>query len=56
MARKVTEPGARAVDDVFPRQLAAEVTLLAGLGDDRDWVLKALGRLVEAMEGQSSRD
>ncbi|MFF1439305.1 MarR family winged helix-turn-helix transcriptional regulator [Streptomyces sp. NPDC058295] len=48
----ITESGARAVDDLFPRQLAAEVDLLAGLGDDRDWVLRALGRLVEAMEGQ----
>lgn len=48
----ITEPGAKAVDDLFPRQLAAEVDLLAGLGDDRDWVLRALGRLVETMEGQ----
>lgn len=48
----ITESGAQAVDDLFPRQLAAEVDLLAGLGDDRDWVLRALGRLVETMEGQ----
>ncbi|WP_327185532.1 MarR family winged helix-turn-helix transcriptional regulator [Streptomyces sp. NBC_01334] len=48
----ITESGAKAVDDLFPRQLAAEVDLLAGLGDDRDWVLRALGRLVESMEGQ----
>ncbi|MEU9312852.1 MarR family transcriptional regulator [Streptomyces sp. NPDC048256] len=48
----ITESGAKAVDDLFPRQLAAEVDLLAGLGDDRDWVLRALGRLVETMEGQ----
>jgi DNA-binding MarR family transcriptional regulator len=46
----ITEAGARAVDDLFPRQLAAEVDLLAGLGDDREWVRKALGRLVEVME------
>ncbi|MFI6039492.1 MarR family winged helix-turn-helix transcriptional regulator [Streptomyces sp. NPDC051315] len=52
----ITESGARAVDDLFPRQLAAEVALLDGLGDDREWVLRALGRLVEAMEGRSSRD
>lgn len=48
----ITEPGAKAVDDLFPRQLAAEVDLLAGLGDDRDWVLRALVGLVETMEGQ----
>ncbi|MFF3501942.1 MarR family winged helix-turn-helix transcriptional regulator [Streptomyces sp. NPDC003247] len=45
----ITEAGARAVDDLFPRQLAAEVALLASLGEDREWVLKALVRLVEAM-------
>ncbi|TQJ56290.1 MarR family transcriptional regulator [Streptomyces sp. SLBN-115] len=48
----ITESGAKAVDDLFPRQLAAEVDLLSGLGDDRDWVLRALGRLVETMEGR----
>ncbi|MEV6175990.1 MarR family winged helix-turn-helix transcriptional regulator [Streptomyces sp. NPDC052016] len=52
----ITEAGARAVDDLFPRQLAAEVALLAGLGDDREWVLKALARLVESMEGGQYRD
>ncbi|MGW0333218.1 MarR family winged helix-turn-helix transcriptional regulator [Streptomyces sp. NPDC003011] len=52
----VTEAGAKAVDDLFPRQLAAEVELLAGLGDDRAWVLQALGRLVEAMEERAGRD
>ncbi|OQR62955.1 MarR family transcriptional regulator [Streptomyces maremycinicus] len=48
----ITESGAQAVDDLFPRQLAAEVDLLAGLGKDREWVVGALERLVEAMEGQ----
>jgi hypothetical protein len=48
----ITPAGAKAVDDLFPRQLAAEVELLAGLGEDREWVLKALGRLVEAMEAR----
>ncbi|MFD9433034.1 hypothetical protein [Streptomyces sp. NPDC060002] len=52
----ITESGAKAVDDLFPRQLAAEVRLLEGLGEDRDWVLRALGRLVETMEGQGRRD
>ncbi|GAA4812714.1 MarR family transcriptional regulator [Streptomyces ziwulingensis] len=47
---EITDAGARAVDDLFPRQLAAEVELLAGLGEDREWVLKALRRLVEVME------
>ncbi|MCI3270723.1 MULTISPECIES: MarR family winged helix-turn-helix transcriptional regulator [Streptomyces] len=49
----ITEPGAKAVDELFPRQLAAEADLLAGLGEDREWVLKALGRLVEAMESRA---
>lgn len=52
----VTPAGARAVDELFPRQLAAEVDLLAGLGEDREWVLKALGRLVEVMEKRDGRD
>ena len=51
----ITPDGAKAVDELFPRQLAAEVELLAGLGEDREWVLKALGRLVEVMEGGAGR-
>jgi DNA-binding MarR family transcriptional regulator len=51
----ITPAGAKAVDDLFPRQLSAEVRLLAGLGEDREQVLSALGRLVEAMEGQIGR-
>lgn len=50
----ITEDGAKAVDDLFPRQLAAEVDLLAGLGEDREWVREALDRLVEAMETRLS--
>jgi len=46
----VTEAGAKAVDDLFPRQLATEVQLLAGLGEDRELVIKAMQRLVEVME------
>nr|WSY49467.1 winged helix DNA-binding protein [Streptomyces sp. NBC_00886] len=52
----ITPAGAKAVDDLFPRQLAAEVQLLAGLGEDREQVLNALGRLVEVMERQVGRD
>ena len=50
----ITAAGAKAVDDMFPRQLAAEVDLLAGLGDDREWVLQAVARLVEVMERRVS--
>ena len=49
----ITEAGAKAVDELFPRQLAAEVDLLSALGEDREWVLKAMGRLVEAMEARA---
>ncbi|MFJ6084895.1 MarR family winged helix-turn-helix transcriptional regulator [Streptomyces sp. NPDC092369] len=52
----ITPAGAKAVDEFFPRQLAAEVALLKGLGEDREWVLKALGRLVEVMEGPGGRN
>lgn len=52
----ITPAGAKAVDELFPRQLAAEVRLLAGLGEDRDHVLRALERLVEVMGGQVGRD
>ncbi|WP_200302095.1 MarR family winged helix-turn-helix transcriptional regulator [Streptomyces adelaidensis] len=48
----ITPDGAQAVDTLFPRQLAAEVELLAGLGEDREWVLKALERLVAVMESR----
>ena len=50
-----TETGAKAIDALFPRMLAAEVELLSGLGDDREWVLTALGRLAEAMKGKASQ-
>ncbi|WP_320785201.1 MarR family winged helix-turn-helix transcriptional regulator [Streptomyces sp. CRN 30] len=49
----ITPAGARAVDDLFPRQLAAEVELFAELGEDRERVVRALGRLVETMEGRT---
>lgn len=49
----ITEAGAEAVDALFPRQLEAEVELLAELKEDREWVLKAVRRMVEAMETAS---
>ena len=49
----ITEAGANAIDDLFPRQLATEVELLSALGEDRDWVLKAIGRLVDVMEAKA---
>jgi DNA-binding MarR family transcriptional regulator len=52
----ITPAGAGAVDGFFPRQLATEVELFAGLGDDREWVLRALARLVAAMEGAVLKD
>ncbi|GAA2260486.1 putative transcriptional regulator, MarR family protein [Streptomyces ruber] len=51
----VTPAGARAVDDLFPRQLAAEVELFAGLGEDRERVIRALELLVGTMEGRAAR-
>ncbi|BBC30172.1 hypothetical protein SGFS_014660 [Streptomyces graminofaciens] len=52
----ITPAGARAIDELFPRQLATEVELLAGLGEDRQRVLDALGLLVQVMEGKAGRD
>ncbi|GAA2462382.1 MarR family transcriptional regulator [Streptomyces glaucus] len=46
----ITPAGAEAIDGFFPRQLAAEVDLFADLGQDREQVLRALTRLVAAME------
>ncbi|MFE7332855.1 MarR family winged helix-turn-helix transcriptional regulator [Streptomyces sp. NPDC057565] len=51
----ITPTSARAIDELFPRQLATEAELLTGLGKDREWVLKALGRLVNAMEERAGR-
>ncbi|MFJ2832694.1 MarR family winged helix-turn-helix transcriptional regulator [Streptomyces sp. NPDC087263] len=51
----ITPTGEKAVDSLFPRQLAAEVELLAGLGEDRDWVMGALERLAGVMEGHLGR-
>jgi len=47
----VTPAGAEAVDALFPRQLAVERELLAGLGEGRAKVLEALNLLIRVMEG-----
>ena len=49
----ITEAGAKAVDELFPRQLAAEIDLLAELEEDREMVLTAMRRLVAAMEARA---
>jgi DNA-binding MarR family transcriptional regulator len=49
----VTEAGKQTVDGMFPRQLAREAELLAGLGEDRDRVIDALTTLAQAMERYS---
>ncbi|MFB6679367.1 MarR family winged helix-turn-helix transcriptional regulator [Streptomyces sp. NPDC056390] len=51
----IAKAGAKAIGDHFPRQLAIEVDLLAGLGADRERVLEALELLVTAMEGRADR-
>ncbi|MGW1618233.1 MarR family winged helix-turn-helix transcriptional regulator [Streptomyces sp. NPDC002172] len=51
----ITEAGAQAVDELFPRQLSVEIGLLDGLGEDREWVTEALRRLVAAMEAGAGR-
>jgi hypothetical protein len=35
---------------MFPRQLAVEAELLAGLGEDRERVVEALGLLADVFE------
>jgi DNA-binding MarR family transcriptional regulator len=46
----ITGSGAEAVDAMFPRQLAVEAELLAGLGEDRERVVEALGLLADVFE------
>ncbi|GAB4085381.1 hypothetical protein GCM10028784_20110 [Myceligenerans cantabricum] len=50
----VTDAGKRIVDTLFPRQLAIEADLLAGLGEDRARVIDALNTLVTAMASRSA--
>lgn len=47
---RMTQSGKDEVDDVFPRQLAVEAKVLAGLGDSRDKVLDALQLLAGVVE------
>lgn len=46
----VSPAGAEAVDAMFPRQLAVEAELLAGLGADRERVIDALNLLAQILE------
>jgi len=45
----LTPAGQAAVDALFPRQLAVEAALLAGLGDRREQVIQALRALIASM-------
>ncbi|MBB6421170.1 MULTISPECIES: MarR family winged helix-turn-helix transcriptional regulator [Streptomyces] len=51
----VTPAGCDAIDEMFPRQLAAEVELLEGLGDDRDRVVDALNLLELVLQQKVKR-
>jgi len=46
----ITEAGKEAVDALFPRQVAVESRLFAGLGADRERVTEALHLLAETLE------
>ncbi len=48
----LTSSGCHVIDELFPRELAAHSALLAGLGRDRERVLRSLERLATAMEEQ----
>lgn len=50
---RLTPEGEAVVDKLFPRQLAREAELLAGLGDDRSRVVDALNLLADVL---SNRD
>jgi DNA-binding MarR family transcriptional regulator len=50
-----TPAGADAVDAMFPRQLAVEAELMAGLGADRDRVVDALNLLVRVLERRAAK-
>lgn len=52
----ITPAGADVVDTMFPRQLAAEARLLAGLGPERPRVIDALNLLVQALEQGTGPD
>lgn len=46
----ITEAGKAAVDEIFPRQVAVESQLLAGLGENRERVVQALTLLADTFE------
>jgi DNA-binding MarR family transcriptional regulator len=46
---RLTPEGEAVTDRLFPRQLAREVELLEGLGDDRQRVVEALNLLVDVL-------
>ncbi|MBX6389774.1 MAG: MarR family transcriptional regulator [Frankia sp.] len=48
----ISPAGAELIDAHFPRQLAVEADLLAGLGADRAGVVRALTRLVETISAR----
>lgn len=50
----MTDAGKDTIDELFPQELAAHATLLAGLGHDRQHVVDVLTRLAETMESQLS--
>jgi DNA-binding MarR family transcriptional regulator len=50
----ISPAGAAAVDALFPRQLAVEADLLAGLGDDRAAVVDALSLLVRSAASRAA--
>jgi DNA-binding MarR family transcriptional regulator len=52
---ELTPTGARLIDEVFPRELAAQAELLADLDGDRVSVLRALERLAEVLEHPRGR-
>lgn len=51
----VTEAGKAAVDALFPRQVAVESELVAGLGEDRERIVEALTVLAETFERGAAR-
>ncbi|MDT3445588.1 MULTISPECIES: MarR family winged helix-turn-helix transcriptional regulator [unclassified Pseudofrankia] len=52
----ISPAGAAVVDSIFPRQLAIEAELLAGLGPDRARVVEALTLLVDTVATRVAAD
>jgi DNA-binding MarR family transcriptional regulator len=49
----ITDKGKKAIDSIFPHQLAIESALLSGLGSDRKLILDALHRLYDVIESST---